>query len=905
MPNDATLPDVHWFKMDVSNPANPTVVAEGDITGAAIGSGVATFDGSIAVDSAGDMIINFTASGPDMDPADYYVEDPGNDPTYNFSAPVLYQASTSFYNSGNGKTVQPWGSNSSAVVDPNNPQTFWLSGEYVANGTWQTSLAQVTLGNGSSSPAISSISTSGPGITNGTGDLNAGKTVTLTVNFSEAVTVNTSGDSPTLFLNDNGTASYVGGSGSTALTFNYTVAAGQNTSDLTVSSFNTNGATVQNGTTAANLSDATNYSPAGTLQIDTAPPVVTISNTGGLTNQATQTLDGTADIADAGTTVTVLDSTTQVGTATVQANGTWTTGVTLASGTNTLTAQDTDAAGNTGTSNAVTYTLNTTAPVVTAITTSGPHITNGNGDLNAGKVVTLTVNFSEAVNVTGSPLLVLNDSANASYTTGLGTSALTFTYTVAAGQNTADLTVSLLNLNGGTIRDAASNDADLSGATNYTPAGTLQIDTTPPVVTIANAGGTVTQATQTVTGTVDTVDAGTTVTLLDGTTQVGTATVQANGTWTTDVTLASGTNTLTAQDTDAAGNTGTSNSVTYTLNSTATASPPPPPTATGTVVDWQQGSGGILASWELNGGQIASSTAITYRGSPATPDSSWNVVGIGDFNSDGGPDLLWRNQNGTLVDWTMNGSQIASSQVVTFGGNTVAPDNSWNVAGIGDFNGDGKSDVLWRNTNGSLIDWTMNGSQVTTSQQVTLGGSAAAPDSSWSVAGIGDFNGDGKSDILWRNTNGSLIDWTMNGSQITSSQAVTFGGSAAMPDTSWSIAAIGDFNGDGKSDILWRNTNGSLIDWTMNGSQIANVQQVTFQGSPVTLDSSWQIAQIGDFNGNGTSDILLRNTSSGAMEDWSMNGAQIALASQVTLQGSPATPPVSWNTLSKPTDFFA
>src|SRR4029077_13744270 len=117
---------------------------------------------------------------------------------------------------------------------------------------------------------------------------------------------------------------------------------------------------------------------------------------------------------------------------------------------------------------------------------------------------------------------------------------------------------------------------------------------------------------------------------------------------------------------------------------------------------------------------------------------------------------------------------------------------------------------------------------------------------------------------------------------------------AAMPDRDWSVAAIGDFNGDGKSDVLWRNSNGSLIDWTMNGSQLTNVQQVTFQGSPVTLDSSWQIAQIGDFNGNGTSDLLLRDTSSGAMEDWSMNGAQIALASQVTLQGSPATPPNSW-----------
>ncbi len=331
--------------------------------------------------------------------------------------------------------------------------------------------------------------------------------------------------------------------------------------------------------------------------------------------------------------------------------------------------------------------------------------------------------------------------------------------------------------------------------------------------------------------------------------------------------------------------------------------PPPPPPVAGADVQWQNGLGGEVAVWGMNGAQAVSSNIVTLGGSPAVPDATWSVAGLGDFNGDGTNDFLWRNQNGTLVDWTMNGSQITSSQVVTFGGNPVAPNNTWNVAGIGDFNGDGKSDVLWRNTNGSLIDWTMNGSQVTASQQVTLGGNAATPDSSWSVAGIGDFNGDGKSDILWRNTTGSLIDWTMNGSQVTSSQAVTLGGSAAMPDTSWSVAAIGDFNGDGKSDILWRNTNGSLIDWTMNGSQIANVQQVTFQASPVTLGSSWQIAQIADFNGNGTSDILLRNTGSGAMEGWSMNGAQIASASQVTLQGNPATPPNSWTTLSKPTDF--
>ena len=48
--------------------------------------------------------------------------------------------------------------------------------------------------------------------------------------MSEVVTVNTTGGSPTLSLNDGGTATYISGSGTNALTFSYTVGAGQNTS---------------------------------------------------------------------------------------------------------------------------------------------------------------------------------------------------------------------------------------------------------------------------------------------------------------------------------------------------------------------------------------------------------------------------------------------------------------------------------------------------------------------------------------------------------------------------------------------------------------------------------------------------------------------------------------------------
>ena len=257
-------------------------------------------------------------------------------------------------------------------------------------------------------------------------------------------------------------------------------------------------------------------------------------------------------------------------------------------------------------------------------------------------------------------------------------------------------------------------------------------------------------------------------------------------------------------------------------------------------------------------------------------------------------DILWRNSNGTVVEWTMNGSQIMSSQIVTSQGNPAVPDSSWNVVAVSDFNGDGKSDILWRNTGGSLIEWTMSGSQITSSQIVTSQGNPAVPDSSWSVVGEADFNGDGKSDILWRNTSGSLIEWTMSGSQVTSSRPVTLQGNPVGPDPSWSIAGIGDFNGDGMSDILWRNSGGTLIDWTMDGSQVTSIQQITSQGMPATPDGSWQIAQIGDYNGDGKSDILWRNSSSGQLTEWLMNGSQIFLGGNVTQQANPAAPDGGW-----------
>ena len=70
------------------------------------------------------------------------------------------------------------------------------------------------------------------------------------------------------------------------------------------------------------------------------------------------------------------------------------------------------------------------------------------------------------------------------------------------------------------------------------------------------------------------------------------------------------------------------------------------------------------------------------------------------------------------------------------------------INGVGDFDGDGKSDILWRNTTtGDVGLWELNGASIALATNIANGVA-----SNWVINGVGDVNGDGKSDIIWRNT---------------------------------------------------------------------------------------------------------------------------------------------------------
>jgi hypothetical protein len=108
----------------------------------------------------------------------------------------------------------------------------------------------------------------------------------------------------------------------------------------------------------------------------------------------------------------------------------------------------------------ISFSVDTKAPTVASVTSM-----TGDATYAAGSVIDIQVAFSESVTVTGSPKLSLSSGGTATYVSGSGTSQLVFTYTVGSTDLTSDLDVAsanALSANGGTIKDAAGNDAVLT-----------------------------------------------------------------------------------------------------------------------------------------------------------------------------------------------------------------------------------------------------------------------------------------------------------------------------------------------------------------------------------------------------------------------------------------------------------
>jgi hypothetical protein len=265
----------------------------------------------------------------------------------------------------------------------------------------------------------------------------------------------------------------------------------------------------------------------------------------------------------------------------------------------------------------------------------------------------------------------------------------------------------------------------------------------------------------------------------------------------------------------------------------------------------------------MNGTQIKFSDYVRIgQTAVGRPDASWHILGTADFDGDGQSDILWRTDSGAMDVWEMNGAQIKAADYLRIGQSAVgAPGADWQVLGTADFDGDGKADLLWRTDSGDLAIWEMNGTQIKAADYLRIGQSAVwAPGADWHIVGTTDFDGDGKADLLWRTDSGALAIWEMNGTQVKATDYIRIGQSViGVPGPDWHIVSTGDYDGDGKGDILWRTDGGWLAVWNMTGMQIKSADYVKIGQNVVGAPGvDWNIIHheyalpvILDLDGNG------------------------------------------------------
>lgn len=210
---------------------------------------------------------------------------------------------------------------------------------------------------------------------------------------------------------------------------------------------------------------------------------------------------------------------------------------------------------------------------------------------------------------------------------------------------------------------------------------------------------------------------------------------------------------------------------------------------------------------------------------------------------------------------------------------------NWQVISAGHWNGDGHSDLLFQHANGTLAVWFMNGN---VRESVAFLSPSHPGDSRWRVVGVGDLNADGNSDLVFQHIDGTLAAWFMKGVE---AEEPRFLEPAYSGDADWQVTALGDFNGDGKDDLLFQHRSGTLGVWLMDPTRLV---QASLLRPADPGHFQWRVAGAADWNRDGQCDLLMQSVVDGSLAMWFMDGTKLAQAGFVI----PRMPGGTWKAVA-------